>query len=111
MQLSGGERQRIALARAFLKDAPILILDEPTSSVDVQTEAGIMEAIERLMRGRTAFIITHRLSTLQHCDVLLVIENGQPITVRSDISKAIKDASMLGRREVVDLAQSARSGD
>lgn len=111
MQLSGGERQRIALARAFLKDAPILILDEPTSSVDVQTETGIMEAIERLMRGRTAFIIAHRLSTLQHCDVLLVIENGQPITVRSDISKAIKDASMLGRREVVDLAQSARSGD
>src|SRR4029453_8654897 len=76
MQLSGGERQRIALARAFLKDAPILILDEPTSSVDVKTETGIMEAIERLMRGRTALIIAHRLSTLQYCDVLLVIENG-----------------------------------
>ena len=57
MTLSGGERQRISLARAFLKDAPILILDEPTSSVDIDTEAAIMEAMERLMRGRTTFII------------------------------------------------------
>ena len=64
MRLSGGERQRISLARAFLKDAPILILDEPTSSVDVKTEAVIMEAMERLMAGRTSFMIAHRLSTL-----------------------------------------------
>jgi ATP-binding cassette subfamily B protein len=60
MKLSGGERQRIALARAFLKDAPILILDEPTSSVDVKTEAVILEALERLMQGRTVFLVTHR---------------------------------------------------
>ena len=58
--LSGGERQRIALARAFLKDAPILVLDEPTSSVDAATEAEIMETLERLSRGRTVFLITHR---------------------------------------------------
>jgi ATP-binding cassette subfamily B protein len=63
MKLSGGECQRIALAGAFLKDAPILILDEPTSSVDVRTEAVILEALERLMRGRTVFLITHRPST------------------------------------------------
>jgi ATP-binding cassette subfamily B protein len=76
MRLSGGERQRIALARAFLKDAPILILDEPTSSVDTRTEAGIMQAMERLMQGRTAFMIAHRLATLANCDVLLEVRAG-----------------------------------
>lgn len=83
MQLSGGERQRISLARAFLKDAPILILDEPTSSVDLETEKGILDAMERLMRGRTAFIIAHRLNTLKHCDVLLQIDGGQVVSVTS----------------------------
>src|SRR5439155_23991397 len=77
MRLSGGERQRISLARAFLNDAPILILDEPTSSVDVQTESGIVDAIEWLMRGRTTFIITHRPSALQHCGLVLYLENGR----------------------------------
>ncbi len=77
--LSGGERQRIALARAFLKDAPILILDEPTSAVDMETEAVIVEAMNRLMRGRTTFIIAHRPSTLQNCDAWLQIENGRLI--------------------------------
>src|SRR5207244_2080050 len=77
MCLSGGERQRISLARAFLKDAPILILDEPTSSVDLKTEAVIVEAMKRLMRGRTTFIIAHRPSTLEDCDLLLIIERGQ----------------------------------
>jgi ATP-binding cassette subfamily B protein len=79
MCLSGGERQRIGLARAFLKNAPILILDEPTSSVDVQTEAVILEAMQRLMLGRTSFMIAHRLSTLENCDLLLTIENGRLI--------------------------------
>ena len=72
LRLSGGERQRISLARAFLKDAPILILDEPTSSVDLRTEEAIMQATHRLMEGRTTFIIAHRLSTLERCDVRLV---------------------------------------
>ncbi len=79
MRLSGGERQRISLARAFLKDAPILILDEPTSSVDMKTEAVIMEAMTRLMRGRTTFMIAHRLGTLANCDVRLQIEGGRVI--------------------------------
>lgn len=77
MKLSGGERQRISLARAFLKNAPILILDEPTSSVDVKTETSIMQAMERLMRGRTTFMIAHRLSTLENCDLRLEMEHGQ----------------------------------
>jgi len=76
MQLSGGERQRVALARAFLKDAPLLILDEPTSAVDVKTEAAILEAMDRLMRGRTAFLITHRRTALATCDVQLQLQRG-----------------------------------
>jgi ATP-binding cassette subfamily B protein len=77
MKLSGGERQRISLARAFLKDAPILVLDEPTSAVDTRTERGILEAMERLMAGRTTFIIAHRLGTLTGCDVRLELEQGR----------------------------------
>jgi ATP-binding cassette subfamily B protein len=77
MRVSGGERQRISLARAFLKNAPILILDEPTSSVDVKTEAVIMDAMERLMRGRTTFFISHRPNTLQNCDIVISLENGR----------------------------------
>jgi ATP-binding cassette subfamily B protein len=77
MQLSGGERQRISLARAFIKNAPVLILDEPTSSVDIKTEAQIIEAMEKLMEGRTTFVITHRLDALETCDVILHIENGR----------------------------------
>ena len=77
MRLSGGERQRISLARAFLKDAPVLILDEPTSAVDIRTEAAILQALERLMQGRTTFIIAHRASTLRQCDVLLQIDYGR----------------------------------
>ena len=80
LKLSGGERQRLSLARAFLKDAPILILDEPTSSVDVRTEAAIVEAMERLVQGRTTFIITHRESALKHCDRILRLEHGRVVS-------------------------------
>jgi ATP-binding cassette, subfamily B, bacterial len=76
-RLSGGERQRIALARAFLKDAPILVLDEPTSAVDMETEASIMKAMESLAYGRTTFMIAHRLSTLEKCDLIIRVEDGR----------------------------------
>jgi ATP-binding cassette, subfamily B, bacterial len=83
MQLSGGERQRIALARAFLKDAPILILDEPTSSVDMKTEELILEAMERLMKGRTTFIIAHRLTTIRRASKILLLDQGTLVEVGS----------------------------
>ena len=82
MRLSGGERQRVALARAFLKNAPVLLLDEPTSAVDVKTEAVIIEALDRLMVGRTTFMIAHRLSTLEGCDILLEVVDGR-VTIRA----------------------------
>jgi len=77
VQLSGGERQRIAVARAFLKNAPILILDEPTSSIDSKTEVVILDALDRLMLGRTTFLIAHRLSTIRRADQILVIDQGR----------------------------------
>jgi ATP-binding cassette subfamily B protein len=74
--LSEGEKQRITIARALLRDAPILILDEPTSALDVETEALVIAAIESLMQGRTTFIIAHRLSTVRRCDLILVLRDG-----------------------------------
>jgi ATP-binding cassette subfamily B protein len=78
-RLSGGERQRIALARAFLRDAPILILDEPTSALDPGTEADLIEVMERLTAGRTTLMIAHRMNTLRHCDLQLVLRQGRVV--------------------------------
>ncbi len=75
--LSGGERQRLAIARALLKDAPVLILDEPTSALDAGTEMELLEALERLMEGRTTFVIAHRLSTVRRADRIAVLEAGR----------------------------------
>jgi ATP-binding cassette subfamily B protein/subfamily B ATP-binding cassette protein MsbA len=75
--LSGGERQRLAIARAVLKDAPIAILDEPTSALDAETEQSLLEALERLMEGRTTLIIAHRLSTVRRADRIAVLEAGR----------------------------------
>ncbi len=88
-RLSGGQRQRLAIARAFLKDAPVLIFDEPTSAVDIHTEQEIMQATEQLVRGRTTFIIAHRLSTVKQCDMLLVLKAGRLVAVTEDFRKAI----------------------
>jgi ABC-type multidrug transport system fused ATPase/permease subunit len=76
-QLSGGQRQRLSIARAFLKDAPILILDEPTASLDTISEQAVLHALERLQHGRTTFVIAHRLSTVRNADRILVLDGGR----------------------------------
>src|SRR5262249_41314495 len=75
--LSAGEQLRITIARALLRDAPILLLDEPTSALDAATEARVMQGLETLMVGRTTFVIAHRLSTVRRADTILVLQNGQ----------------------------------
>jgi subfamily B ATP-binding cassette protein MsbA len=78
-QLSGGQRQRLAIARAFYKDAPILILDEATSALDNESERAVQEAMVRLQKGRTTLLIAHRLSTIEHADRIVVMANGKII--------------------------------
>src|SRR5205085_12576273 len=75
--LSVGERQRIAIARALLKDPPILVLDKATSSLDAESEAQVQDALDRLMKGRTTFVIAHRLATVVHADRIIVLKHGR----------------------------------
>jgi ATP-binding cassette, subfamily B, bacterial len=106
-QISGGERQRICVARAFLKDAPILILDEPTSSIDSRTEGVILDALDDLMEGRTSFMIAHRLSTVRHADQILVMNEGrivergthEELLRHGDIYRQLHDAQTKERRK------------
>jgi len=94
--LSGGQRQRLSIARAFLKDAPLLILDEPTSALDVETEQGLLEALERLTRGRATFIIAHRLSTIRRANRIVVLKDGQ--IAESGTHEQLRTAGGLYRR-------------
>ena len=77
--MSGGQRQRLAIARAFIKNAPIVILDEATSALDNKAEAVVQKAIDNLMQDRTVFVIAHRLSTVQNADNIVVINDGEII--------------------------------
>jgi ABC-type multidrug transport system fused ATPase/permease subunit len=118
-QLSGGERQRICVARAFVKDAPILILDEPTSSIDSRTEAIILDSLERLMAGRTSFMIAHRLSTIRHADKIVVVDRGrvveqgthEELVARDGLYRQLHEAQMrrrpLSPRDVAARLRSA----
>jgi ATP-binding cassette, subfamily B, bacterial len=103
-KLSTGERQRISVARAFLKDAPVLILDEPTSSIDSKTEAVILDALDRLMVGRTTFIIAHRLSTIRYSDLILVMNEGR-IVERGTDSELLNARGMYYQLHDVQISQ------
>lgn len=106
-QLSGGERQRISVARAFLKDAPVLILDEPTSSIDSKTEAVILDALDRLMAGRTTFMVAHRLSTIRHADSILVMEHGR-IAERGTHEELLRDGVLYKHLHEMQTRQTER---
>jgi ATP-binding cassette subfamily B protein/subfamily B ATP-binding cassette protein MsbA len=104
--LSGGEKQRLAIARALLKDAPILVLDEPTSALDAGAEALLLSALERLMAGRTTFIIAHRLSTIRNADRILVLEDGRVVEQgRHDELLALGGLYARLYRQQTDLAR------
>jgi ATP-binding cassette, subfamily B, bacterial len=109
VKLSGGERQRVALARAFLADAPILILDEATSSLDSEAEAMIQEAMLRLMTGRTAIVIAHRLSTVRALDRILVFEHGRIVEQGSHTALLGRDGiyRRLFERQALGLIEDA----
>ena len=77
--LSGGQRQRIAIARAIIRDTPILILDEPTAGLDSASEQAVIEALERLMEGRTCIVIAHHLNTIRHADVVFVVKDSEVV--------------------------------
>ncbi|MEQ1943101.1 glucan ABC transporter ATP-binding protein/ permease [Mesorhizobium sp. VNQ89] len=95
-QLSGGERQRIAIARAILKDAPILVLDEATSALDVETEARVKEAIDRLRAGRTTFIIAHRLTTVRDADIVIFLDKGRIVEMGGFAELAARNGRFAG---------------
>jgi ATP-binding cassette, subfamily B, bacterial len=104
--LSGGEKQRLSIARAFLKDAPILVLDEPTSALDARTERMLLDALERLMEGRVTFIIAHRLSTIRHADQILVIQEGEIVESGSHAAlMKVRDGVYAGLyRQQIEIA-------
>jgi ATP-binding cassette, subfamily B, bacterial len=100
MTLSGGERQRISLARAFLRHAGIIILDEPTSSIDSETEADIMASIGDLLEGKTAFIISHKMDLIAGCDMLLVIEGNRLSRVISNPAEFLRNRALMKKYEI-----------
>jgi subfamily B ATP-binding cassette protein MsbA len=113
LRLSGGQRQRLAIARAILKDAPILILDEATSALDSESEALVQGAIQNLIVGRTVFVIAHRLSTVRHADRILVLENGTiaDIGTHEDLMNKLGTYRRLYDLQFVDVEAKVANGE
>jgi subfamily B ATP-binding cassette protein MsbA len=104
--LSGGQRQRVAIARAILRDPPILILDEATSALDSESERLIQDATERLLQGRTVFVIAHRLSTVQRADLILVLDGGH-VVERGTHDSLLADCGRYRQLHDIQLAGGA----
>jgi subfamily B ATP-binding cassette protein MsbA len=112
VRLSGGERQRIAIARALLKNAPILILDEATSALDSESESLVQAALQNLMVGRTVFVIAHRLSTVRRADRIVVLENGRiaDVGAHDDLMKKLGTYRRLYELQFLEIDQKVASG-
>src|SRR5699024_12072113 len=99
-RLSGGERQRISIARALLKDAPIILLDEATASLDVENESAVQEALSRLLAGKTVLVIAHRMRTVEAADKIVVLSEGR-VTAQGTPSELMKQSGLF--RHMVEL--------
>ena len=106
--LSGGERQRVSIARAILKDAPLLLLDEPTSALDTRTEADVVDALHRLMVGRTTVVVAHRLSTIRHADRIVVLDGGR-VTESGSHDELLELRGMYWRLQAQQAPEAAAS--
>jgi subfamily B ATP-binding cassette protein MsbA len=110
-RLSGGQRQRLAIARALLKDSPLLILDEATSSLDTESEHLVQEALVNLMKNRTSLVIAHRLSTIRRADAILVMDRGRIVEVGRHDDLLARSGSLYGRLNELQLLEGRKAGD
>ena len=118
-RLSGGQRQRLAIARAILKDSPILVLDEATSSLDTESELLVQDALANLMKNRTSFVIAHRLSTIRRADAIIVMDRGRVVETgrhdellaRGKLYARLYELQLLEGRRTVQVAPAAAMAD